>query len=67
MRIGLEYVHSLGEEEAETLVAERQRAGSYAGIRELAQRSGLDARAWRRSSPRALATCSGLRRRVLLW
>jgi error-prone DNA polymerase len=42
VRVGLEYVHSLGKEEAKTLVAERERRGPFAGVRELAQRSALD-------------------------
>jgi error-prone DNA polymerase len=42
VRVGLEYVRSLGEEEATALVEERERGGPFAGVRPLAQRSGLD-------------------------
>src|SRR5439155_6590308 len=38
VRVGLEYVRSLGEEEAKTVVAERGRGGPFGGVRELAQR-----------------------------
>ena len=40
MRIGLGYVKGVRKEEMETLVAERQRGGLYAGIADLASRSG---------------------------
>jgi error-prone DNA polymerase len=42
VRVGLSYVRSLGEEEAEAVVAARARGGPFAGVRELAQRTGLD-------------------------
>src|SRR6059058_3800512 len=42
VRVGLEYVRSLGEEEAKAVVAERERAGPFRGVRELAQRTALD-------------------------
>jgi error-prone DNA polymerase len=42
VRVGLSYVRSLGEEEAEAVVAERERGGPFSGVRELAQRTGLD-------------------------
>ncbi|MEZ5076474.1 MAG: error-prone DNA polymerase [Solirubrobacterales bacterium] len=41
VRIGLGYVKGVREEEMERLVAERQRAGLYGGIAELASRSGV--------------------------
>ena len=67
VRIGLEYVRSLGKEEAKAVVAERERAGPYSGVRELAQRTALD-----RPRLEALVTSGacdsfGGRRRVLLW
>jgi error-prone DNA polymerase len=40
VRIGLGYVKGVRKEEAEALVAERERAGPYKGIAELASRSG---------------------------
>jgi error-prone DNA polymerase len=42
VRVGLEYVQSLGEAGAATVVEERERAGPFAGVRDLAQRVELD-------------------------
>src|SRR4051795_11694608 len=66
VRVGLSYVRSLGDDEAKAVAGERERGGPFAGIRELAQRSGLD-------QPRlealvASGACDSLgRRRALLW
>jgi error-prone DNA polymerase len=68
VRIGLEYVRSLGEEEAKAVAAERERGGRFTGLRELAQRTGLD-RA-RLEALVASGACDGLGRagrRALLW
>jgi error-prone DNA polymerase len=42
VRVGLAYVRSLGDEEAKTVAGKRSRAGPFRGVRELAQRTGLD-------------------------
>src|SRR5204862_1869148 len=42
VRIGLEYVRSLGEDEAKAVVAVRERSGPFGGVRGLVQRTGLD-------------------------
>jgi error-prone DNA polymerase len=42
VRIGLDYVQSLGEPGAKAVVEERERRGPFAGVRELAQRVELD-------------------------
>jgi error-prone DNA polymerase len=66
VRVGLSYVRSLGDEEAKAVAEERSRAGPFHGVRELAQRTGLD-------SPRlealvASGACDRFgRRRALLW
>src|SRR4051795_5642023 len=66
VRVGLSYVRSLGAEAATAVAGERERGGPFAGIRELAQRSGLD-------QPRlealiASGACDSFgRRRSLLW
>jgi len=66
VRVGLSYVRSLGDEEAEAVAKERLRAGPFLGVRELAQRTGLD-------RPRlevlvASGACDRFgRRRALLW
>src|ERR671931_15085 len=67
VRVGLEYVRSLGEDEAEAVVAARDRGGPFAGVRELAQRTGLDTA--RLETLVASGTCDsfGGSRRALLW
>jgi error-prone DNA polymerase len=66
VRVGLEYVRSLGEEEATAVAAERERGGPFGGVRELAQRTGLD-RA-RLEALVASGACDRFgRRRALLW
>ncbi len=67
VRIGIAYVNGVGDEEAEAVVAERDRCGPFRSIRELAQRTAL--------SEHGLETlivagaCDGLgeSRRGLLW
>jgi error-prone DNA polymerase len=67
VRVGLSYVRSLGEEEAEAVVAERERGGPYLGVRQLAQRTELD-RA-RLEALVASGACDSFDggRRALLW
>ena len=69
VRVGLSYVRSLGEEEAKAVAVERERGGPFRGVRELAQRTGLE-RA-RLEALVASGACDGLgrggRRRALLW
>jgi error-prone DNA polymerase len=67
VRVGLEYVRSLGEEEAEALVAERARAGPFGSVRELAQRSGLDRPRLEALVASGACDSFGDGRRVLLW
>ena len=67
VRIGIEYVTSIGEDEAKALVEERQRNGSFRSIRELVQRTAL-----RREGLEALISsgaCAefGEEARPLLW
>jgi error-prone DNA polymerase len=67
VRIGLEYVDSLGEDDAATLVAERERGGPFASVVELAQRAPLS-----RDTAEALVASGacdalGRSRRALLW
>jgi error-prone DNA polymerase len=66
VRVGLEYVSSLGEPGAEALVAERGRKGPFTGIRDLAQRAPLDRD--RLEALVASGACDGFGpRRALLW
>jgi error-prone DNA polymerase len=67
VRIGLGYVRSVGEEDAEALVAEREEGGPFADVRDLAQRTPL------REPGLESLVCSGAcdsfgkPRRALLW
>jgi error-prone DNA polymerase len=66
VRIGLEYVQSLGEPGAKAVVEERQRRGPFEGVRELAQRVELDRD--RLEALVAAGACDELgERRQLLW
>jgi error-prone DNA polymerase len=67
VRVGLEYVRSLGEEEAKALVAERERGGPFAGVRELAQRSALDRPRLEALVGSGACDLFGGARRALLW
>jgi error-prone DNA polymerase len=67
VRIGLDYVNGIGEDDAQAVVAERERGGTFQSVRDLAQRTQL--------SDHGLETlivagaCDGfaLPRRELLW
>jgi len=67
VRVGLEYVRSLGEEEAKAVVAERERAGPFSGVRELAQRTALDRPRLEALVASGACDSFGGRRRVLFW
>jgi error-prone DNA polymerase len=67
VRVGLKYVQGLSEDDAETVVAERDRVGAFISIRDLAQRVAL-----RQAELTALVesgACDsfGVKRRELLW
>jgi error-prone DNA polymerase len=66
VRVGLEYVESIGDEEAKELAAERARSGPFRSVVELAQRSGLSRDGL--ESLIASGACDSLgERRTLLW
>ncbi len=67
VRVGLEYVRSLGEEEAKAVVAVRERAGPFGGVRELAQRTGLDQARLEALVVSGACDSFGGERRKLLW
>ena len=67
VRVGLEYVRSLGADEAKALVAERERGGPFAGVRELAQRSALDRARLEALVASGACDLFGGERRALLW
>jgi error-prone DNA polymerase len=67
VRVGLEYVRSLGAEEAESLVAERELRGAFGRLRELAQRSALDRPRLEALVASGACDSFGGGRRALLW
>jgi error-prone DNA polymerase len=67
VRIGLDYVNGIGEDDAEAVVAERDRAGSFASVRELAQRTQLSAHGLETLIVSGACDCFGMPRRQLLW
>jgi error-prone DNA polymerase len=67
VRIGLEYVRSLGEDEAKAVVAVRERGGPFGGVRELAQRTGLERARLEALVASGACDSFGGGRRKLLW
>jgi error-prone DNA polymerase len=67
VRIGIEYVNGVGEDEAKAVVEERERNGAYANIRELAQRTQLSEHALETLVVAGACDCFGQPRRALLW
>ena len=67
VRIGLDYVNGIGEDDAEAVVAERDRAGSFASVRDLAQRTQLSAHGLETLIVSGACDCFGMPRRQLLW
>jgi len=67
VRVGLGYVRGLGEEPARALVAERERGGPFAGVRDLAQRAPVDRPALEALVVAGACDSFGWPRRQLLW
>jgi len=67
VRIGLDYVNGIGEEDAEAVVAERERAGPFASVRDLAQRTQLSDHGLETLIISGACDCFELPRRRLLW
>src|SRR5204862_1989946 len=67
VRIGIEYVNGVGESEAQAVVAERERAGVYAGVRDLARRTQLSEHALGALIAAGACDCFGNPRRGLQW
>jgi error-prone DNA polymerase len=67
VRIGLFYVASLGEEDAEALVAEREQNGPFADVSDLARRAPVSRDALEALVKGGACDCFGPRRRDLLW
>jgi error-prone DNA polymerase len=67
VRIGLAYVRSVGEDEAEALAAERKAGGPFADVRDLAQRTALRERGLESLMLAGACDSFGKPRRSLLW
>jgi len=67
VRIGIEYVNGVGEDEAKAVVAERGRSGEYGSIRELAQRTQLSGHGLETLIVSGACDCFSQPRRALLW
>jgi error-prone DNA polymerase len=67
VRIGLNYVHPVGDDDAEALVAEREHGGLYRDVRELAQRAQLDRSGLEALIAAGACDCFERPRRALLW
>jgi error-prone DNA polymerase len=67
VRIGLDYVNGIGEDDARAVVEERKRAGPFASVRELAQRTQLSEHGLETLVVSGSCDCFGVPRRQLLW
>ncbi len=67
VRVGLAYVRGVSSEPAEALVAERERGGRFAGVRDLAQRAPLDRPGLEQLVVSGACDSFGWPRRQLLW
>jgi error-prone DNA polymerase len=67
VRIGIEYVSSVGEDDAAALVEERRRGGPYQGVRDLAQRAPIDEGGLEALVASGACDGFGAPRRTLLW
>jgi error-prone DNA polymerase len=67
VRIGIDYVNGIGEDDAHAVVAERDHAGSFASVRDLAQRTQLSEHGLETLVVSGACDCFELPRRQLLW
>jgi error-prone DNA polymerase len=67
VRVGLEYVQSISEDDAKALVAVRERGGSFRDVVELAQRAPLSLEQLEVLVSSGACDCFGVSRRVLRW
>src|SRR5205823_9871103 len=67
VRIGLDYVNGIGEDDAHAVVEERERAGPFASVRELVQRTQLSEHGLETLIVAGACDCFGMPRRQLLW
>jgi error-prone DNA polymerase len=67
VRIGIDYVNGIGEDEAKTVIEERERGGRFESVRDLAQRTQLSDHGLETLVVSGACDCFGLPRRQLLW
>jgi error-prone DNA polymerase len=67
VRIGIEYVTSIGEDDAKALVEERERNGPFRSVRELAQRAPLRCEGLEALISSGACAAFGAEARPLLW
>jgi error-prone DNA polymerase len=67
VRIGIEYVNGVGEDEARAVVDERERGGAFGNVRELAQRTRLSEHALETLIVAGACDCFAAPRRSLIW
>ena len=67
VRIGVDYVNGIGEAEANAVVEERERDGSFQSVRDLAQRTQLSEHALETLIVSGACDCFELPRRQLIW
>src|SRR5213078_4119338 len=67
VRIGIDYVNGIGEDDAKAVVEERDRGGPFASIRDLAQRTQLSEHGLETLIVSGACDCFRLPRRQLLW
>jgi error-prone DNA polymerase len=67
VRIGIDYVNGIGEEEAKAVVEERERDGPFDNVRGLAQRTQLAEHGLETLIVSGACDCFGSPRRQLLW
>lgn len=67
VRIGIDYVNGIAEDDAHAVVAERDRAGVFANVRDLAQRTRVSEHGLETLIVSGACDCFDLPRRQLLW
>jgi error-prone DNA polymerase len=67
VRIGLDYVNGIAEGDAQAVVADRERAGPFTSVRDLAQRTQLSEHGLETLIVAGACDCFRLPRRQLLW
>jgi error-prone DNA polymerase len=67
VRIGIDYVNGIGEDDAKAVVEERDRGGRFASVRDLAQRTQLSEHGLETLIVSGACDCFASPRRQLLW